>query len=212
MAETVKAIYQAFTLPGEWLLSLIGTFAPQAAAIMRVDNGAIIVPFVLALLVWTLCIVAGLLISRMLRNIAWQVAAIYRTLVWRVKMALGSLKTRLLWKWRQFFPPSETSAEIVSREEFDNVDIAVLRSLFKRGPGMAVSAPELAEKLKLRPAQIQHRLDNLTHNQMLRSVIGSTDGFENYRLTDSGLTFITMMQRQARVTPGVSPVSASRSG
>ena len=197
MAETAKAIYQAFTLPGESLLSLIGTFAPQTEAIMRVDNGAIIVPFVLSLLVWTLCIVAGLLISRILRNIAWQTAAICRTLVWRVKMTAGNLKTRLLWKWRQFFPPKESSSEIVSREEFDNVDIAVLRSFFKRGPGMAVSAPELAEKLKLRPAQIQHRLDNLTHYHMLRSVIGSTDGFENYRLTDSGLTFITMFQRQS---------------
>ena len=197
MAETAKSIYQAFTLPGEWLLSLIGSFAPQTEALMRVDNGALIVPFVLSLLAWTLAIVAGLIISRMIRNFAWQVAAICRTLVWRVKMTLGNLKTRLLWKWRQFFPPKDDSSEVVSREEFDNVDIAVLRSFFKQGPGMAASAPELAEKLKLRPAQIQHRLENLTHYHMLRSVIGSTDGFENYRLTDSGLAFITMMQRQS---------------
>ena len=212
MAETAKAIYEAFTLPGEWLLSFIGSFAPQTEQIMRVDNGAIIVPFVLSLIAWTLAIVAGLFISRICRNFAWQVAAICRTLVWRVKMTAGNLKTRLLWKWRQFFPPKDDSSEVVSREEFDNVDIAVLRSFFKQGPGMAASAPELAEKLKLRPAQIQHRLENLTHYHMLRSVIGSTDGFENYRLTDSGLAFITMMQRQARVTPGVSPVSASGSG
>lgn len=212
MAETAKAIYQAFTMPGEWILSVIGRFSPQAEEIMRVDNGAIIVPFVLSLLVWTLLLVGGLILSRICRNIAWQIAALSRTLVWRVKMGLGSLKTRMIWKWRQFFPPKEASAEIVSREEFDNIDIALLRMLFKRGPGMAVSAPELAERLKLRPAQIQHRLENLTQNHMLRSVIGSTDGYDNYRLTDSGLAFITMMGRQARVTAGVSPVSASGSG
>jgi DNA-binding MarR family transcriptional regulator len=212
MAETAKAIYQAFTLPGEWILSVIGRFSPQAEEIMRVDHGAIIVPFVLSLLAWTLVIVAGLMISRMFRNFAWQTAAICRTLVWRVKMSLGSLKTRLIWKYRQFFPHRGDHGEMVSREEFDNIDIAVLRLLFQRGPGMAMSAPELAEKFSLRPAQIQHRLDSLMQNQMLRSVIGSTDGYENYRLTDSGLTFITMMQRQARVTPGVSPVSASGSG
>jgi hypothetical protein len=212
MAETAQAIYEAFTLPGEWLLSFIGSFAPQTEQIMRVDNGAVIVPFVLSLVAWTLVIVAGLMISRMLRNFAWQFAAICRTLVWRVKMTLGNLKTRLLWKWRQFFPQQSGNSEMVSREEFDNLDIAVLRSFFQQGPGMATSAPELAEQLNLRPAQIQHRLDNLTHYHMLRSVIGSTDGFENYRLTDSGLAFITMMQRQARVTPGVSPVSASGSG
>ncbi len=212
MAETAKAIYQAFTMPGEWILSVIGRFSPQAEEIMRVDHGAVIVPFVLSLLVWTLVIVGGLLVSRICRNIAWQIAALARTLVWRLKMGVGSLKTRLIWKWRQLFPPKESSSEIVSREEFDNIDIAVMRTLFKRGPGMAVSAPELAEKLKLRPAQMQHRLENLMQNHMLRTVIGSTDGYDNYRLTDSGLAFITMMGRQARVTAGVSPVSASGSG
>ena len=212
MAETVKAIYQAFTLPGEWILSLIDRFAPQAVEIMLVDNGAIIVPFVLSLLVWTLVIVAGLMVFRVCRNFAWQVAALWRTFVWRLKMALGSLKTRLLWKYRQFFPHRGDNSEMVAREEFDNVDIALLRTLFKQGPGMTISAPELTERLKLRPAQIQHRLDNLLQHQMVRSAIGSTDGYENYRLTDSGLAFITMMQRQARVTPGVSPVSASGSG
>ncbi len=212
MAETAKAIYQAFTAPGEWIVTFIGRFSPQAEEIMRVDNGAIIVPFVLSLLVWTLVIVGGLFLSRMCRNFAWQIAALTRTLVWRAKMGAGSFKTRMIWRWRQFFPPKEDDAAIVSREEFDNVDIAVLRTLFKQGPETTISAPELAKRLKLRPAQIQHRLDKLTHNHMLRTVIGSTKGFDNYRLTDSGLVFITMMGRQARVTAGVRTASASGSG
>ena len=212
MAETARAIYEAFTLPGEWMLSLIGRLSPQTEEILRIDNGAIIVPFVLSLAAWTLVLIAGLMISRMCRNFAWQTAAICRTLIWRFRMWTGSVKTRLIWKWRQFFPPKHGDHAIVSQEEFDNVDIAVLRTLFKQGPGMAVSAPELAGTLKLRPAQIQQRLTKLSHNQMLRSVIGSTDGYENYRLTDSGLTFLTMMQRQARVAASVSPVSASGSG
>lgn len=212
MAETAKAIYQAFTAPGEWIIDFIGRFSPQAEEIMRVDNGAIIVPFVLSLLVWTLVLVGGLLLSRLLRNFAWQIAALTRTLVWRVKMGVGSLKTRLIWKWRQFFPPKDDRSEIVSREEFDNIDIAVLRTLFKQGPETAISAPELADRLDLRPAQIQHRLENLAQNHMLRTVIGSRNGFDNYRLTDSGLAFITMMGRQARVTAGVRTASASGSG
>ncbi len=212
MAETAKAIYQAFTMPGEWILSVIGRFSPQAEEIMRVDHGAIIVPFVLSLLVWTLVLVGGLFLSRMCRNAAWQVAALCRTLVWRVKMGVGSIKTRLIWKWRHFFPPKDNRSQVVGREEFDNVDIAVLRTLFKRGPDMTVSAAELAEKLRLRPAQVQHRLDNLTENHMLQSAVGSTNGRDIYRLTDSGLAFITMMSRQARVTAGVSPASASGSG
>ncbi|MDJ0814315.1 MAG: hypothetical protein QNJ23_11340 [Woeseiaceae bacterium] len=212
MAETAKAIYQAFTLPGEWILSLIGRFAPQAEEIMRVEHGAIIVPFVLSLLVWTLIIVVGLMISRLCRNFAWQFAAICRTLIWRVKMAAGSLKTRLIWKWRALFPPKSGDGDMVSREEFDNVDIAVLRTLFKQGPDSTVSAAQLGKTLGLRPAQVQHRLDNLVQHHMLQSAVGSTDGRDIYRLTDSGVTFLTMMQRQARVTAGVSPASASGSG
>ncbi len=212
MVETAKAIYHAFTMPGHWLLAALGHYAPQTREIMLAEHGSITAPFLLSLLFWTVVLVTGLLISRMCRNFAWQVAAIYRTFVWRMTNWLHGLKTRVIWKWREFFPPKDSNAAIVSQEEFDNVDIAVLRTLFKQGPGMAISAPDLAEQLNLRPAQIQHRLENLAHYQMLRSVIGSTDGFDNYRLTDSGLAFITMMQRQARVTPTISPVSASGPG
>ena len=59
-----------------------------------------------------------------------------------------------------------------------------------------MSAPELAEKFSRRPAQVQRSLDKLFRSRMLDSAIGSTDGFDNYRLTDSGAEFIAMWQRQ----------------
>ena len=64
------------------------------------------------------------------------------------------------------------------------------------GPGYTMSAPELAEKFSCRPGRIQRSLDKLFQTRMLDSVIGSTDGFDNYRLTDSGAEFISMLQRQ----------------
>ncbi len=212
MAKTAAAIYHAFLIPGEAILSLIGKISPQTEEIMRIDYGGMIYPLIFALVAWTITLIIGLWILRFLRNLAWQTSAICHTMVHWVKMSLGNLKTKLLWKYRQFFPHKERSNHIVSQEEFDKLDIAVLRTFFQKGPGIATSAPELAEKFTLRPAQIQRRLEKLSQNQMLRSVIGSTEGYDNYRLTDSGLTFITMMQRQARVSAGVSPVSASGSG
>lgn len=80
--------------------------------------------------------------------------------------------------------------------EFDDLDMAVLHSVSAKGPGFAMSAPDLAEKFTLRPAQVQKSLDKLSNNKLLASVIGSTDGFDNYRLTDSGLAFMAMWQRQ----------------
>ena len=88
----------------------------------------------------------------------------------------------------------------------------MLRSLFKRGPDSTISAAELAKRLGVRRAQVQYRLDNLTQHHMLEPDAGSRKGRARYRLTDSGVTFLTMMQRQARVTAGVSPASASGSG
>jgi RIO-like serine/threonine protein kinase len=80
--------------------------------------------------------------------------------------------------------------------EFDDIDLAVLRTASAQGPGFALSAPELAEKFTMRPAQVQRSLDRLRQNKMLDSVIGSTDGYDNYRLTDSGFAFLAMLQRQ----------------
>jgi hypothetical protein len=82
--------------------------------------------------------------------------------------------------------------------ELDDLDMAVLRSTAACGPGFATSAPELAEQLLMRPAQIQRRLEKLSNNKMLDTVIGSTEGFDNYRVSKSGAIFISMWQRKWR--------------
>jgi hypothetical protein len=197
VAEYASAVYRGFLAPGEILLSWIEAIAPQTAAIMTTGNGGAITLLILTLLAWTLIVVAGLLLSRLCRKIAWQISALIRVFIYRVKMFVGDMKTRLIWKYREYFPHKTTETESVSQAQFDDLDIAVLASVSRGGPGMAASAPELAEKYKLRPAQIQDRLDGLAQNHMLRSIIGSTDGYENYRLTDSGLALIAMCERQA---------------
>jgi hypothetical protein len=199
VAEYASAVYRGILTPGEILLSWIEAIAPQTAAIMATGKGGAITLLILTLLAWTLIVVAGLLLSRLCRNIAWQISALIRVFFYRAKMFAGDMKTRLIWKYREYFPHKTTQTESVSQAQFDDLDIAVLASVSRRGPGMAASAPELAEKYKLRPAQIQDRLNKLAQNHMLCSIIGSTDGYENYRLTDSGLALIAMCERQAAV-------------
>ena len=191
-----EAISRAFLLPGEVLLSAIAWIAPRWAEILSFGTGGTVVVFVLALLSWTAVLIIGLYLVRLAKNFAWQVSARFRTLVWRIKLALGSLKTMLLWKYRQFFPHTSAQSHHVAQTEFDQVDIDLLRSVSSRGPGVALSAPDLAEEVAMRPSQVQQRLDNLARNNMLRSVIGSSDGYEIYRLTDSGSAFIEMWNRQ----------------
>jgi DNA-binding MarR family transcriptional regulator len=210
LAGFTSAVVRGFLLPGDLLLSALAWIAPNTVEIMTFGNGKTIVVFVLALLGWTLVLVAGLVLSRICRSIAWQVAAMFRVLVWRTKMFLGSLKTKMLWKWRGFFPHKEAQAHSVSQDEFDELDIAMMASLSRCASGMATSAAGLAEKYKLKPAQIQQRLDRLKDNHMLRSAVSPNDGHEKYRLTDSGLAYIAMCERQA--AQRVNPASASISG
>lgn len=193
----VSAVVQAFLLPANLILSLIGKIAPQAEAIITIGQGGAIAIFCIALVAWTGILVLGLLIFRTCIKLSRSFSALIHLAVWRLKMSLGNLKTKLIWKYREYFPHKTTQTAFVSQEQFDDLDIAVLASVSRRGPGMAVSAPEIAQKYKLRPAEVQDRLDKLAQNHMLCSVIGSTDGYENYRLTESGLALIAMCERQA---------------
>ena len=202
--ELANTVAWAFLLPGDLLLSLIARIAPQTVATMTYGMGGTIVSFVLALVCWSGILIFGLLLMRLCRRIAWQASSLIRTLLWRVKLTIGELKTKYIWKYREYFPHKATRNEQVSQTEFDEIDIAVLRSVSDCSPGVAPSAPDLANQLKLRPNQVQQRLDRLAHYNMLRSVMGETDGFENYRVTDSGLAFVAMFQRRAETSASVS--------
>jgi DNA-binding PadR family transcriptional regulator len=50
----------------------------------------------------------------------------------------------------------------------------------------------------MRPAQVQRSLDKLRKYELVDSVIGSTDGFDNYRLTESGAFFLADWQRRGK--------------
>jgi hypothetical protein len=179
LTEFASAVGRGFMLPGDLLLSGFAWIAPQSAEVLSFGTGRSVATLVLALFGWTMIVIIGLLLSRLCRAVARQMNAMLRILVWRIKMLLGNLKTRMLWKYREYFPHKTTQTETVSQTQFDDLDIAVLASMSRQGPGMASSAPELAEK------------------------IGSTDGFENYRLTESGLALIAVCERQATARASV---------
>jgi len=210
LAEFAGAIIRGFLIPGDLLLSALSWIAPKTAQILAFGNGKTIVLFILALLGWTLVLVAGLMLSRLCRNIAWQVSALFRVFVHRSKQFAGDLKTRLIWKYREYFPHKEAETHSVSQDEFDELDIAVLASISRRGSGMATTATGLAEKYRMQTAQVQERLDRLQESHMLRSAVSPNDGHQKYRLTDTGLAYIAMCERQAAAR--VNPASASVPG
>jgi hypothetical protein len=208
LADFANAVVRGFMLPGDLLLAAFAWIAPQSAEILTFGNGKTIVTFVLAMVGWSIIVVIGLLISRMCRRFLQQIGAIFRILMWNAKMYLGSLKTKLLWKYREYFPHKAKEGQTVSQEQFDDLDIAVLASVSRSGPGSS-SVSELAQKYKLQPAQVQDRLGKLAQNHMLRIVKGSRWGSKKYRLTDSGLALIAMCERQAQQRANLTSASVS---
>lgn len=150
---------------------------------------------VVSLFVWSLIVVAGLLILNLLKDFVRNVDAWVRTAIFRATRALHRIKTKLVLKFRQWFP-RRASSDIVAAPmvEFDDLDLAVLRSAAVRGPGFTTSAAEIADQLPQRPAQIQRSLEKLRKNKMLESAIGSTDGFDNYRLSQLGTAYMAHWQ------------------
>jgi hypothetical protein len=156
-------------------------------------------PAVLSLLAWLLLVVVAWKFVRLLQNVARIVNAAIRTICFRTSYRIRSVKTKLVCKFRELIPRRGSSrADMIPEVQLDNLDLAVLRTSGALAPGLALSAPELAGQLTMRPAQVQRSLDKLRKYELVDSVIGSTDGFDNWQIGSGGGKVASPLQRRRR--------------
>lgn len=184
------AILDAFFLPGNVALSHVSANAPGVALQLGIAAGdhGVLLPVFVSVLSWSLLL---FLIWRIATFVEYGVQ-IVKALVTRSWSAIlyrfRSLKARSNYKLRQMVLAREPGIAVsTSENEFDDLDLTVLRTGATLPPGLVLSAPELAAQLTKRPAQVQRSLDKLRQYKLVDNVIGDTDGFENYRLTESGI-------------------------
>lgn len=192
--------YEAFAWPGGFLQSLAVEYAPGIAEWLGIDTGEapVLMTFLLSLASWFLVLVLITGAYRFIRNLVRTTSAILRAILFRTAHYLAGIRVRVVVHLRRLLPGRRhEEAGFGPSVEFDDLDMAVLRSASAVGPGYALSAPDLASRFKLLPSQVQKSMQKLQHNKMLDHVLGSTDGFENYRLTESGSTYLAMWQRQS---------------
>ncbi|MDH3273482.1 MAG: hypothetical protein OEM99_02955 [Gammaproteobacteria bacterium] len=211
LRDTGNALYNAFAWPGEYALLQLGNLAPDFAAYMSTPANHTTAVVVLSLIYWYLVIVLATIFVRACRDVARIVTAAARTIAFRIILEAGNAKTRIICRLRQRLPWRKAAQDVAAPTvEFDKLDLAILKTAVVKGPGFALSAPELAEQFSLRPAQIQRSLDKLCSNAMMTTVIGSTEGFDNYRLTDSGSAFVGLWARRKPRAVDNSAMSNSR--
>ncbi len=194
-----NTIYDVFLLPGDFLLLQFVAQAPTLALRLGIDadSDVVLLSVVLSLLIWLLLVGVVWKFFRFLQNVSRSVTATYRTVVFGVSLRIRSFKTKLLCGLLKLLPRRRSSSAYSNPEvKFDDLDLAVLRNSAAAGGGFVISAPDLAEQLTMRPAQVQRRLDKLRNYRMVDVVIGSTDGFDNYRLSQSGAAFLALLQRR----------------
>jgi DNA-binding MarR family transcriptional regulator len=192
-------LYAVFLMPGIYLLSAFVATAPVTALKLGITAGQTegTLPVVVSLISWFVLMILLSIVWQVFRNWLRMVNAMLRKIGFRLTLATRACKTRLLLMLRWFLPRRKTQADLEpAAVEFDELDLAVLDSVSEQGPGFTLSAPELAEQLSLLPSKIQQSLEKLSRNKLLDSSIGSTDGFDNYYLTEAGATYVSIWQRQ----------------
>jgi hypothetical protein len=188
-----------FTMPGIYLLEALTGHAPRTAASLGISNpsDSIVLVIVLSTLAWVFAVVACRGIVMLARNIYRVSESIIRTLWYRATQSAANLRTWTICRYRSLLPKQTVSSlEPIAEVQLDDFDFTVLRAAAERGPGFSTSAPELADKYSLLPSHFQKTLGNLSSNKMLTTVIGSTDGFDNYRITDYGAAYLQMWEKR----------------
>ena len=196
----IDTVYVVFMTPGEWLASKSIEHAPSLATSLGIaaEESTVLAPLILSILSWLIIALLGRRLLYSLRGLINAIGVMFMRLKFRTLIALHSFTKKLGLESLMWWKESETEVES-SKLSLNRLDLMVLKLAKAAGPGFALSAPELSDRMNLRPAQIQECLDKLSQNSLLDLTRGTTDGYENYRLNETGTYILTMWQEyQAR--------------
>ena len=196
----IDTVYLVLMTPGEWLASKTIEHAPSLAASLGISAGesSVLAPLVLSILSWMIIALLGRRLLYSLQGLLKAIGVIIMRVKFRTLIAIHSFTTTLGLESLMWWKESESEVES-SKLSLNRLDLMVLKLAKAAGPGFALSAPELSDRMNLRPAQIQECLDKLSQNDLLDFTRGTTDGYENYRLNETGAYILTMWQEyQAR--------------
>lgn len=184
MKEIGDSLRETVLLPGDLLIPAL----MPGLEIIGYSN-ELLLSVSLSIVFWLLLLAA-----------AWKVVKFVRSTIRGIGIAVRSrlflTKTRLTRRRGLLIPYKHGGKRDPETEvEFNELDLAVLSSAAALAQGFELSAPDLATNLKLQRTKVQGSLEKLATNMMLEQAFGTTDDYENYRLTPAGAAFLSMWQR-----------------
>ena len=193
--ESLASLSEALLYPGAKASSFLIKAAPDLAVAVGLTG---IVPttvfaLLLAALFWFVVGMFVLKFVRLCSDILRMIESALKVVVFRCRMFAHHFRNGLMVRLGLVVP----DGQIIVQEDgqgvdLDEIDIEILKTTGSFGPGFAVSAPELAQQFNMRPSQLQRRLDRLRRFKFLDYVLGTTDGYDNYRLAGAGAAFVNM--------------------
>lgn len=194
----IDTAYVVVMAPGVWLSSKMLEHAPSFAQTLGIsaDGNAVIAPLILTIISWT---IAALLLRRLLypvRNLMSAFGVAIMRIKYRTLIALHGVK-RMFSSDADSLGRANDADGAVKSEGFklNRLDLIVLDLAKTLGPSFALSAPELANRINLRPGQLQECLEKLSRHSLIDHTTVVTDGYENYRLNETGSYVLTMWEQ-----------------
>ena len=196
----IDTAYVVVMAPGAWLASKIFEHAPSLAASLGIsaDGNAVVGPIILTLLSWT---IVALLLRRLLyplRSLIKAFGFMIMRIKYRTLIALHGFKTMFASDPNSVDRPRNADGKEQAEEfKLSRLDLIVLNLAKTLGPGYSLSAGELANRFNLHPNQTQECLEKLSRHSLIDHTKVVTDGYENYRLTDTGSYVLTMWEQHS---------------
>jgi hypothetical protein len=186
-------VYGGITFPGEYILLHLAAWLPGLAPHARgiVAGSFDPMPLLLSLLFWLLLAAAALRVMRWLRQLAVMFGNAFVAAALRIRLTKTRIKASIT---GMFGTHRDTAGVATGMIEFDPIDITVLRIANAQAAGFSVAAPDLVVHMKCRPAIVEESLERLTAYRLLAPTSGASEGYDCYKLTSAGATFINSIE------------------
>ena len=189
-------LYEAYFLPGDWLLWTIASYLPGVASFLEIGAtgyGGVLSGFV-STCAWLLLLISGSIAYQSIRAAD---QAMTRGLVdfcadvgRRGRIAVALLRTRM--RGRQQAPPA--TIEVVEDLELSREELNALQLHGELQPGYALAVSDVAAALDARAHHARVLLERLQKLGLLVTTVGGSDGESAYTLTRAGRALLIFRQ------------------